>query len=193
MHQFHPAIAASLAAFALFACNAPAPCPPVEERFTHPVLSISPDNDANVAAVEAYLNALVKTDTAAIRAALAPGFFANNTFTPADSSDVAAVTANWVKNGAERSDQKVHKYFAQCVRIAEGNEYAGDWVQYWGKYSATDKATGKPYVVPFFMDSRLKDGKLVKSYTYFDRLSVSHQLGTKPPAAPEKAKEAKKK
>ena len=48
----------------------------------------------------------------------------------------------------------------------------------------TDKATGKPYRVPFFFDGRVQDGKITKSYTYFDRLSVFHQLGIAPPPAP---------
>ena len=96
------------------------------------------------------------------------------------------VIANWQKNDSTRSDQKLKTIFAECVTVAEGDEYAGDWVHYWAEYSATDNATGKPYTVPFFYDARVEDGKLTKSYTYFDRLSVFHQLGIDPPPAPEK-------
>ena len=135
-----------------------------------------------MAVVESYLNALIKADEAAIRASVAPGFYANNTFTPPDSSDVEGVIANWIGNDSTRTDQKMEKVFAECVTVAEGNEYAGDWVHFWGTYSATDKATGKPYKVPFFYDARVEDGKITKSYTYFDRLSVFNQLGIAPPA-----------
>lgn len=67
-------------------------------------------------------------------------------------------------------------------QIAEGNSYPGQWVQYWGDYSATDKATGKPYTVVLILDAHVKDGKLVKSYLHYDRLSVLHQLGIDPPS-----------
>jgi len=165
----------------LAACSAPQPCPPVEVHFVHPVSSIPPEADANIAVVEGYLNALVTLDVAAIRAATAPGFYANNTYTPPDSSDVEGVISAWMHNDSTRSDQKLEKVFAECVRVAPGNEYAGDWVHYWGTYYATDKATGKPFRVPFFYDGRVEDGKITKSYTYLDRLSVWNQLGVAPP------------
>lgn len=36
--------------------------------------------------------------------------------------------------------------------------------------------------VPFFFDTQLKDGKLLRSYMYYDMLSVYNQLGIAPPA-----------
>lgn len=172
----------ALPGLVLAACSTPQPAPPVAEQFVHPVLSIPPETDANIAVVEGYLNALLKADAAAIRSATAPGFYANDTYTPEDSSDVDGVIAAWTRNDSTRSDQKIARVWAECVRIAPGNDYAGDWVHYWGTYTATDKATGKPYRVPFFYDSRVQDGKITKSYTYLDRLSVYRQLGVAPPA-----------
>lgn len=137
------------------------------------------------------MNGSVKIDAAAIRAACAPGFYANNTFTPPDSSDVEGIIKIWAKNDSTRSDQKLRKVFAECVSVAAGDEYAGDRVHYWGDHTATDKATGKAFRVPFFYDARVEDGKITKSYTYYDRLSVFHQLGISPPA-PKAKKEEKK-
>lgn len=162
----------------------PPPCPPAEEHFQHPVLSIPAEADANIALVEDYLNALIVVDADVIRGSVAPEFYANNTWLPEDSSDVEGVITHWMSNDSTRSDQKISKVFAQSIEIADGNEYPGQWVQYWGTYSATDKATSKPYKVKFIMDANLKDGKLVKTYLWFDRLSAFHQLGTTPPPAP---------
>mgnify|MGYP001342084808 CR=1 FL=1 len=185
MNIQHIAPSVVLTSLLFAACTTPpAPCPPVEEHFVHSLSSIPPEADANIAVVEGYLTALTKADADAIRAAAAPNFYANNTFTPADSSDVEGVIADWLRNDSTRSDQRIERVFAECVRVADGNEYAGDWVHYWGTYSATDKATDKPYQVPFFYDARVQDGKITKSYTYFDRLSVFHQLGIAPPPAP---------
>lgn len=168
----------------LIACTAPPPCPDVVEHFTHPLSSIPEAADANIAVVEGFLNGLLKSDGAAVRAATADGFYANNTYTPSDSSDTEAMILHWMHNDSTRTNQKFEKVFAECVTVAGGNEYAGDWVHYWGTYSATDNATGKSYRVPFFFDSRVENGKMTKSYTYLDRLSIYHQLGTTPPPAP---------
>ncbi|MEZ4739301.1 MAG: hypothetical protein R2818_08060 [Flavobacteriales bacterium] len=184
MNTTKKVLAIALPGLLLFSCAAPEPCPPVPEHYEHPLSSIPEEADANIAVVESYLNALIKADEASIRAAVAPGYYANNTFTPPDSSDVEGVIEGWMKNDSTRSDQRMERVFAECVTVADGNEYAGDWVHYWGTYSATDNATGKPYRVPFFYDARVEGGKITKSYTYFDRLSVFHQLGTTPPAAP---------
>jgi len=167
----------------LISCSQP--CPPAPEHFQHAVFSIPAETDANIAVVEVYLNALVAGDAAAIRAATGPGFYANNTWLPADSMDVEGVVANWAHTDSSDTDQKLKKTFAQGIQIAEGNHYPGQWVQYWGDYSATDKATGKPYIVKILVDAQVKDGKLVKTYAHYDRLSVYQQLGIAPPAAPE--------
>jgi len=184
MIQQRTVLAVSAAILLFSACTAPPPSTAAVERFQHPVLSIPAEADANIALVEGYLNALIKADAEAIRAAVAPEFYANNTFVPADSSDVEAVIANWMRIDSTRSDQKIVKDFAQSIQIAEGNDYPGQWVQYWGKYSATDNATGKPFTARFIYDVNVRDGKMVKTYLWFDRLSTFHQLGTTPPPAP---------
>ena len=171
-----------LGAVLLSACTTPPPCPPIVEHFEHPVFSIPAEADANITAVESYLNALITADEPGIRASLGDGFYGNNTWLPADSSDVEGIVAEWVHNDSTRTDQRIKKVSAQSIQIAEGNAYPGQWVQYWGDYSATDKATGKPYTVVFMLDAQVKDGKLVKSYLHYDRLSVLHQLGIDPPS-----------
>lgn len=173
---------ATLGALLLTACSTPPPCPPVVEHFEHPVFSIPAEADANIAVVENHLNALITANETEIRASVGEGFYANNTWLPADSSDLEGVVAEWLQNDSTRTDQRIKKVSAQSIQIAEGNAYPGQWVQYWGDYSATDKATGKPYTVVFMLDAQVKDGKLVKSYLHYDRLSVFHQLGIDPPS-----------
>lgn len=186
MRLHHIILGTAIASTLFIGCSQP--CPPAAEHFEHAVFSIPAETDANIAAVERYLNALITADAAGIRAAVGPGFYANNTWVPADSSDVEGVVANWIKNDSTRADQKFKKTFAQGIQIAEGNDYPGQWVQVWGDYSATDKATGKPFVVKVLVDAQVKEGKLVKIYSHYDRLSVYQQLGTAPPAAPEAKK-----
>lgn len=174
--------AVGMTAVSLAACTTPSPCPPAEEHFKHPVFSIPAEADANIALAENFINALLRADVEAIRAAVAPGYYGNNTFIPSDSSDVEGMIATWMHNDSTRTDQKMTKDLARSIEIAEGNEYPGQWVQYWGTYSATDNGTGKPYEVKFIFDANVKDGKLVKSYLWFDRLSSFHQMGVDPPS-----------
>lgn len=179
MHLLKVYSLALTAGILLVACQEP--CPEPEEVWQHDVVSISPDIDTNIAIVDGYFQALVNADEAGIRAALAPGFYGHNSFVPADSSSVDEVVANWLGNDTTRSDQKIEMLVASCTQVAEGNRFAGDWVHYWGTYSATDNETGKPYVVPFFHNSRVEGGKMTASYLYFDRLAIFHQLGVDPP------------
>lgn len=52
-----------------------------------------------------------------------------------------------------------------------------DRVHFWGTYSATHQGTGKNFTEPFFFDTQLKDGKMLRSYVNYDLLFVYQQLG----------------
>ena len=45
----------------------------------HPVFSTPPEAQANIALAENYLNALITVDVAALRASVAPEFYASKT------------------------------------------------------------------------------------------------------------------
>lgn len=170
------------ASLLLAACSQP--CPPAPEHFTHPVLSVPPEADANMALVEGFLNACIKADVPAMRAALAPDYHEMLQVTPEDTSDVEKTIADWIRIDSTRTDQQLTTDAIEAIRYASG-KWEGDWVHFWGSYSATHKATGKPFKVPFFFDTQLKDGKLLRAYVYYDQLSVYHQLGIAPPAPDE--------
>ncbi|MBX2981717.1 MAG: nuclear transport factor 2 family protein [Flavobacteriales bacterium] len=172
---------AALGSTLLFGCSEP--CPPAPEHFTHSLLSVPPETDANIAVVEGFLNACVKADVEGMRAAMAPGYHELLQTTPIDSSDAEKVIFDWVAMDSTRTDQQLTMDAVEGIRHASG-EWQGDWVHYWGEYKATHKATGKRFVVPFFFDTQLKDGKLLRAYIYYDMLSVYDQLGIAPPAAP---------
>jgi len=162
----------------LVACTQP--CPPAAEHFTHPVLSVPPEADANMALVEGYLRACIKADTAAMRAALAPGYHELMQTVPEDTTDADQTIADWVRIDSARTDQQLTSDAIEAIRYASG-KWEGDWVHFWGIYSAVHKRTGKAFKVPFFFDTQLKDGKMQRSYVYYDELSVYKQLGITPP------------
>lgn len=179
MHVHHALIAVA-ASTLLFACSKP--CPPAAEHFTHPVLSVPPEADANMALVEGFLNACIKTDTVAMRAAMDPGYHELLQIVPEDTTDADGTIADWVAIDSARADQRLVVDAIEAIRYASG-KWEGDWVHVWGTYTAMHKATGKPFTAPFFFDTQLKDGKLLRSYMYFDMLSIYQQLGIDPPKA----------
>jgi ketosteroid isomerase-like protein len=185
MRTLNHFVIAALSTTLLLACSQP--CPPAAEHFTHPVLSVPPEADANMALVEGFLNACLKADTAAMRAAMAPDYHELLQTVPEDTSDVQEAIATWLAIDSTRTDQKLTTDAIEAIRHASG-KWEGDWVHFWGSYSATQKSTGKSFKVPFFFDSQLKDGKLQRSYMYYDLLSVYNQLGIAPPTAVEAKK-----
>ncbi len=169
----------------LTACSQP--CPPVPEHFTHPLLSVPPEADANMAVVQGFLDACIKADTVAMRAAMAPGYHELLQIVPEDTTDANGTIADWVRIDSTRTGQQLTTNAVEAICYASGI-WEGDWVHYWGTYKATIKSTGKSFTLPFFFDTQLKDGKMLRSYTYYDRLSVYRQLGITPPMADEKKK-----
>ena len=178
-----PQLIAGLALLGTVACTAPAPPPAAAQPEVKPApVAISPAADANIAVVQAYLDGLVKADAAAIHAATNADFMSYTTWMPADSANVDSVIAGWQYRATKDTDQKLDKTAALSVSVAPGQQFAGDWVYYWGTYSATDKSLNKPYKVPFFCTALMANGKISKDWTYYDRLAIFHQLGVAPPA-----------
>lgn len=171
-------ITAAAASALLFACSQP--CPPVPEHFTHPQYSIPPEIDANIALVHGYLEACIKADAGGMRAATDPSYIEHEMLTPVDSMGIDSVIAGNLAIDSLRSGQMLSDISADGVRYATG-EWAGDWVNFFADYSATDKKTGKSFRIPIFFNAQVKNGKLVRSYLYFDRLSVYRQIGVAPP------------
>jgi len=115
-----------------------------------------------------------------MRAAVAPGYHELLQTVPEDTSDVEKTIAEWIRIDSTRTDQQLTTDAIEAIRHTSG-KWEGDGVHFWGTYSATHKATGKSFKVPFFFDTQLKDGKLLRSYMYYDMLSVYNQLGVAPP------------
>jgi len=139
MRLKHTILTAIAASSFVIACAQPHP--PAAEHFTHSVLSVPPETDANIAVVERFLNGRINADAAAVRASAAPGFHAHEAFAPNDPSDVEKEITGWLSIDSTLIDQKLTKEAAECVRYASG-KWTGDRVHYWGDYSATDKKSG---------------------------------------------------
>jgi ketosteroid isomerase-like protein len=141
------------------------------------VLSISPSMDEDIATVEKYLAALLTSDSATLRQITTSSFYSSLAKDPEDSSDIEAIIKDWAGFQESRSNQRNEQVAASSLKVREGEQYTGTWVQYWGTYSATINETGVEITVPYFSNSLLIDGKIQRTYAYYDRLAIWQAQG----------------
>lgn len=140
------------------------------------VLEISPNMERDIATVRAYLDALLAADTVAMRNALTEDFLGYFVTSPFDTTTVDENIKNWVENNNTRSNQQNTIVASSSLRVNEG-DFVGDWVQIWGRYTAVENSVDIEIVVPYFVNIKMQNGKIDRSFTYYDRLAVYQQLG----------------
>ncbi|WP_332913834.1 hypothetical protein [Algoriphagus boritolerans] len=64
------------------------------------------------------------------------------------------------------------------------------WVNYWGVWKGTLAATGKTYETPIHLTSQFVDGKIVKSYGYWDNAPLQLDMMAMQLAAEKAAQQA---
>jgi len=141
-------------------------------------VDISPNSETDIAVVQSYIDALLTADSVTLRSVTTSNFQALLVKNPIDSSGIDEVISLWASNLKTRSKQANETVAASSLRVNEG-PYQGDWVQYWGNYSATINETGVEIIVPYFVNSRMKNGKMDRSFSYYDRLAIFEALGYK--------------
>jgi len=141
-------------------------------------VDISPNSEADIAVVQSYIDALLKADSVTLRSVTTSDFQASLVKNPIDSSGIDEVISSWAANLKTRSNQTNETVAVMSVRVNEG-PYQGDWVQYWGNYSASMNETGVDIIVPYFINTRMKNGKMDRSFSYYDRLAIFEAQGYK--------------
>jgi len=58
-------------------------------------------------------------------------------------------------------------------------ENEGEWILFWGTNTVTDKKTGKVIPIPYHTTNKVKNGKIVKVYYYYDMLIIAQSQGFK--------------
>lgn len=157
----------------LISCQAP----PKEVAEDTGNLMISPNSEADIATVEAFFDALVAGDEAAIRAAINEDFVSYYQMSPLDTTTASELVQSWtVDIPAARSNQSVETVVANSLRVKAG-DFEGDWVLFWGTYKANMNDSGAEIVVPYHTTNLMVNGKISVQYIYYDRLAIMQAQG----------------
>ncbi len=166
--------------FIIAACTKPAPPPPPT-----PVDSVG---ESNKALVQQYTDAIVKGDTASLGSFLADNY---KGYGPGlnDSTDRAKEIANWARIWREEfASIDYNRAGIIAFTVAADGKFPGDWVSEWAVITVNYKNGNSP--VKFWLNSvsRVKNGKIELSRSFYNVNDFFMQHGFKvtPPEAPKK-------
>lgn len=79
------------------------------------------------------------------------------------------------KEQAKTFSWSVEKEEYEMVKTDDGET----WVNFWGTWKGTLKASGKVYVIPFHNTAQFIDGKIVEEYGYWDNSEIVSDMLSK--------------
>jgi len=144
---------------ALWACNAPGDV-----------------SQENLAVIDNYITAVEQMDFDAMDSYLADDYMGIGP-SYGDSINKAGAVASWRKNVQELYQKIEYKRSRNvATKVAEG-ENQGDWVSNWAELEITfrdDRGTVTIWANTVY---QLVDGKIAKSYTFYNEADALRQLG----------------
>lgn len=143
------------------------------------MISCSVDNKhaaENVALIEKYVEAVENLDYDIMESVLDDNYMG---FGPSfnDSINKEMTVSNWktnVDNLYESIDYHKSRNLAQLVSDGEN---AGDWVSNWAELSIVYKKDQKKVSLLTNTIYKIENGKIIKSYTFYNEADVLEQLG----------------
>ena len=136
----------------------------------------NPNSATYIAAVQSLVDAMLAGDSTAITELTTEDFISIYVTNPMDTVNKENFIKDWVSFQTLRSDQQNERLAVSCLKVNEGN-YIGDWVQYWGNYSANLVDMDTSLFIPYFINLKLSDGKISKMYSYYDRVPIWQAVG----------------
>ncbi len=132
----------------------------------------NPNADRDIKVVTDYIQAIVSGNQDKARSLALPNY---KNYGPSltDSTTLNQDMEIWQQNYKTQQNRRVTAV-ANTFRVKEG-PFTGDWVSVWGDYSFTQN--GKKITFPYHIQAQVREGKLVRSRIYYDRLSVAQQQG----------------
>ena len=158
------------------ACNQPAA----------PVVDTVGEN--NKVIVQKYSDAIVKGDTASLELYLADNY---KGYGPGltDSTDRAKEVSEWKRTWREEfASVDFDRAGTIAFTVPADGKFPGDWVADWALITVTYKNGNKPFKFWWHAVSRVKDGKIEVSRSFFNQNDYFTQrdFTVTPPAAPAK-------
>jgi len=134
----------------------------------------NPNAEKDLKTVGDFINALVAGDFTTAKSLMADNYKAMGP-SPKDSATRDQEIMNWTEGNKTQLDRKT-SFVSQTFRVLQGDQ-KGDWVSVWGDYSFTQD--GKTVKFPYQYTAHLTNGKIDRSFVYYDRQYISETLGYK--------------
>jgi len=139
---------------------------------------ISPNATANKKLVVEYIEACIAVDADKIRNSVGPGYM---DYGPGmlDSANIEQVIEGWARQKKVSSNRKHGIMAVTALESTEPGPAQGDWVHVWGVYTATGNDDRKMEIsIPYHSATRIENGKIVWSRSFFDNLETALKLGS---------------
>jgi len=130
--------------------------------------------DKDLKTVSNFINALVAGDFTTAKSLMADNYKASGP-SPKDSATRDQEITNWTEGNKTQTDRKT-SFVSETFRVLQGDQKV-DWVSVWGDYSFTQNGTTVKF--PYQYTAHLTDGKIDRSFVYYDRQYISETLGYK--------------
>lgn len=145
--------------FALFSCN-----------------SGNKVSQANVELIENYIDAVEDMDLEAMNSYLAEDYVGLGP-SYGDSVNKTGAVANWKKNVEELYQNIEYKRSRNVPTKVDSGENQGDWVSNWAELEITFRDNRGTVTIWTNTIYQIADGKIVKSYTFYNEADALRQLG----------------
>lgn len=139
--------------------------PSTESGASDQPYNTSPNAAENIALVQKFIDAQMMGDGETMRALTTDDFFARNPV--GDTLTIDEYATTWEALSTRRNNQDAGVFATNSQTVTEG-PLSGEWVMFWGTYTAVDNESKEALEVLWHADFRIKDGKISRSVFYFD-------------------------
>ncbi|MEP1033070.1 hypothetical protein [Ekhidna sp.] len=136
----------------------------------------NPNSTSYIESVQQLVDAMLYGDSTALIDLTTDDFLSIYVTNPMDTASREDFIKDWISFQTSRSNQQNDRLAASSLKVNEG-DYIGDWVQYWGNYSATLVDADTSLVIPYFLNLQLTNGKISRMYSYYDRVPIWQAVG----------------
>lgn len=143
------------------------------------MISCSVENkhaDENIALVEKYVQAVQNLDYTTMENMLDDNYMG---FGPSinDSINKTLAVSNWKANVDNLYESITYNKSKNLAQLVSDGENAGDWVSNWAELSIVYKKDQKKVSLLTNTIYKIENGKIIKSYTFYNEADVLEQLG----------------
>ena len=130
----------------------------------------------NLELINQYVQAVENMDFEAMDSFLAESYIGIGP-SYGDTINKADAIANWKKNVENLYEKILYKKSRNASVLVESGENEGEWVSNWAELEITFRKNGD--VVTIWANNlyQIQEGKIVKSYTFYNEADALRQLG----------------